>query len=129
MAKTVIQNIKFKARQDELYQMYMDPVKHSKIVDSEVSLASRVGGKFSAFDMIDGHFLLLEEGKRIVQTWRARNWEKKDEDSILIINFTSVRGGGEIDLVHAIIPDYDYQEVQKGWHNYYWLPWKKYLAN
>jgi len=129
MAKTVIQNIKFKARPDELYQIYMNPEKHAAAVGDKVSLEPVAGGKFSAFDMIEGRFIYLEEGKVIVQTWRAGNWEKKDPDSILILHFTSVRGGGEIDLVHAHIPDYDYVEVQKGWHEYYWLPWKKYLSN
>ncbi len=129
MANNIIQKIKFKARPDELYQMYMNPKKHAVLIGDQVSLEPEVGGNFSAFDMIRGRFLLLEESERIVQTWRAGNWEKKDPDSILILTFTSVRGGGEIDLVHAYVPDYDRQNVNDGWHKYYWLPWKKYLAN
>ena len=128
MAGNVVQKVKFKARPDELYQIYMDPEKHAAAVGAKVILEPKVGGKFSAFGMIRGHFLLLEEGERIVQTWRAGNWEKKDQDSILILTFSGVRGGGEIHLVHAYVPDYDRQGVQEGWHQYYWLPWKKYLA-
>lgn len=35
---------------------------------------------------------------------------------------------GRIDLVHVNVPCHDYRGVNQGWKNYYWKPWRKYLA-
>ena len=128
MAKNVVQKIRFKATPEQLYQTYMDPKEHAKAIGSKVNLEPKVGGKFSAFGMLEGRFLLLEKGKKIVQTWRGDHWKKTDPDSILILNFNKIPGGGEIELIHAQVPDHDYKGVQQGWPKYYWGPWKKYLA-
>jgi activator of HSP90 ATPase len=127
MAKTVVQKIKFKTTPDKLYQIYMDAKKHAAATGAKVSLEPVVGGKFSAFGMLKGRFLLLEKGKRIVQTWRGKHWKKTDPDSLLILNFKKVPGGGEIDMVHTHIPNHDFKGIQKGWPQHYWRPWKKYL--
>jgi len=66
-------------------------------------------------------------GKQIVQFWRATHW-KKDDWSILVLNFSRVAGGAQIDLVHIGVPSYDQKGVRKGWPKYYWRPWKKYLS-
>ena len=128
MAKNVIQKVKFRAKPGELYRIYMDPRKHAKAVGSKVRLQPRVGGRFSAFGMLEGRFLLLEKGRKIVQTWRGKHWKKSDPDSILILNFKKAPGGAEVALVHAEIPDHDYRGIQKGWPKHYWGPWKRFLA-
>ncbi len=127
MAKNVIRRVKFKATPENLYQIYMDSKKHAKAIRSTVRLEPKVGGRFSAFGMLEGRFLLLEKGKKIVQTWRGKHWKKSDPDSILILNFKKVPGGTEIFLVHAGVPDHDYRDIQHGWLKYYWRPWRKYL--
>ena len=71
MAKNVTQKVKFKATPEELYHLYMDPKKHAKAIGSKVSLQPKVGGRFSAFGMLEGRFLLLEKGKKIVRRLAA----------------------------------------------------------
>jgi hypothetical protein len=63
----------------------------------------------------------------IVQTWRGSNWKKSEGDSILILTFNKVSGGGRINLVHANVPDRDYAGINRGWNKYYWKPWRAYL--
>ena len=29
---------------------------------------------------------------------------------------------------HANVPENDFDSIKKGWHEYYWKPWKKYLS-
>ena len=128
MAKNVIQRIQFNATPETLYAIYMDPRKHAKAIGSKVRLVPKEGGRFSAFGMLEGRFLLLEKGKRIVQTWRGMHWKKSDPDSILILTFKKTPGGAEIMLVHAQVPEHDYKGIQQGWPTHYWRPWKKYLA-
>jgi activator of HSP90 ATPase len=88
----------------------------------------KVGGHFRAFDgMLEGKTLLIVPDRQIVQFWRATHWKKEDW-SILMLTFSRVAGGAQIDLVHVGVPAYDQKGVRKGWPKYYWKPWKKYLG-
>jgi activator of HSP90 ATPase len=110
-----------------LFEIYTDSKKHSAATGSKASVSRKVGGEFAAFDdMLSGRNLVIPN-RLIVQAWRAAHWKKTDLDSILILNFSKVAGGGRIDLVHVNVPDYDYEGVSLGWPKYYWKPWKRYL--
>jgi hypothetical protein len=63
-----------------------------------------------------------------VQSWRSSNFRKRDGDSTLILRFTPAGRKGRIDLVHVNVPDQDYKGVSEGWKDYYWKPWRRYLA-
>lgn len=68
-------------------------------------------------------------GRLIVQAWRSTAFRKRDHDSTLILRFLPAgRNRGRIDLVHVNVPSHDYRGVNQGWKNYYWKPWRKYLA-
>jgi hypothetical protein len=43
----------------------------------------------------------------IVQSWRAKPWKKSDPDSILILFLHKADRGGQIELIHVGMPDYD----------------------
>ena len=64
----------------------------------------------------------------IVQAWRSSQWSKDDADSILILTFNRTKSGGRIDLVHVNVPEHDHKGVTKGWPEFYWRPWRTYLA-
>ena len=129
MTKTLIQSANFKnCSPKQLYEIYMDSKKHAAAIGSKAAVQNKVGGSFSAFGMLQGKFLALVKDKMIVQAWRSSKFRKSDEDSILILRFGPVQGGARIHLVHAFIPDHDYRDIQKGWPNYYWKPWRKYLS-
>jgi len=128
MAKTIIQSITFKkVSPKQLYETYMDAKKHAAATGSEVSVQNEVGGSFSAFGCLKGRFLFLVQDKLIVQTWRSINFQKSDEDSILILSLKKVKAGTKLDMVHAFVPKSDYAGVKKGWPKYYWNPWAKYF--
>ena len=124
----VRQTVTFKASPETLFRLYLDPKQHAAAIADKVSISRKVGARFTAFNgMLSGRNLVIVPGKLIVQTWRARPWKPRDPDSILILRFRKARGGGTIDLVHAGMPDYDYQPIKRGWTRYYWTPWKAYL--
>ena len=54
----------------------------------------------------------------------AKPWKKSDPDSILILLFHKADRGGQIELIHVGMPDYDYFPITRGWTKYYWTPWK-----
>ncbi len=129
MAKTIQQTARFSVPPDVLFDTYLDSKKHSAATKSKASISRRVGGKFSAFyGMLQGRNLAIVPKRMIVQAWRGSDWKQAKLDSILILTFSKIRGGGQIDLVHANIPDHAYSGIRRGWPKYYWNPWKAYLS-
>ncbi len=127
--KTLVQEIKFNTAPEKLYDIYLDSEKHSLAIGAKTQMSRKKGGAFTAHDgYIRGRNLMLVPGKMIVQSWRATDWESKDGESILILAFEKAAGGAVITMVHANVPDGHAALLEKGWKDYYWKPWKKYLA-
>jgi activator of HSP90 ATPase len=128
LTNIIRQKFKFNTSPELLFDFFTDSKKHSEATGAKASTSRKVGGKWSAFDgMICGRNLVVIPKRMIVQAWRAAHWKKTDLDSILILNFNKVRGGGRIDLVHVNVPDHDIAGVSHGWPKYYWKPWRAYL--
>jgi activator of HSP90 ATPase len=122
------QSVRFRTSPQVLYHLYLDSNKHSLATGAPARISQKVGGKFTAFGrQLEGKTLFLAPGKQIVQLWRATHWKKEDW-SILVLNFSKVAGGAQIDLVHVGVPPYDLKGVRQGWPKYYWRPWKKFLS-
>jgi activator of HSP90 ATPase len=65
--------------------------------------------------------------KRIVQTWRAQDWNKKDLDSTFIIDLEKKGKDVVLHAIHANVPDKHAKGIDKDWNTFYWEQWKKYL--
>ena len=130
MSKTIVQKVVFKNTTPKvLYDLYMDAKKHSEATGVPAKISATEGSKFSAHGgYINGKNLQLIKDKLIVQTWRAEDWDKEDLDSTFIISLESKGNDVVLNAIHANVPDSKSEEVSKGWHEYYWKPWKKYLA-
>ena len=129
MSETIVQSVYFAATPARLYSIYLNEKKHAAAMNAPASIKPKVGGTFSAFNMLSGKFLELQKNKLIVQTWRSKSWKKSERDSILIMRFEKYRKGARIELVHAHVPDYDYPDIQSGWEKYYWIPLRTYLKD
>lgn len=128
MAKTIQQRVAFGVPPEKLFDIYLDPEKHSAAIDSQASVSGKVGGKFTALQgALRGRNLAIVPKRMIVQSWRGADWQETDLDSILILTFSKARRGGRIDLVHANVPDRWHAMINKGWNAYYWKRWKAYL--
>ena len=64
----------------------------------------------------------------IVQTWRGIDWKKNDPDSIFMIQLEAKGKDVVLHAIHAIVPDQHAADIDQGWHDYYWNPWKDHLA-
>ena len=106
----------------------MDSKKHSASTGGRAVISRKVGGKFTAHNgALAGHNLVVIPNRMVVQTWRATHWKTPDV-SILVLTFSKVPGGGQVDLVHANVPAHDHKGVSEGWPKYYWKPWKEYFS-
>lgn len=128
MKKVIHHSVILEAQANRLFDMYMDPAIHGAITGGPVIVSPAIGSKFSAFDgMISGRTLSVVPKKHIIQLWRANHWKAEDRDSILVLTFVHEGENGKIELTHLDVPEYDFDNVNKGWLEYYWKPWREYL--
>ena len=130
MPKTIVHDIVFRnTTPKDLYELYMNSKKHSIATGAPATISAKEGEKFSAHDgWITGENLKLIKNQLIVQTWRSKNWNPEDKNSIFTVYFEPKGNNVVVHAIHANVPDKDYEGVNKGWHQHYWEPWKKYLA-
>ncbi len=128
MPKTIQQKATFRASPETLFDLYLSSRKHSAATGAEAMMSRKVGGKFTAHNgHLHGRNLAIVPKRLIVQSWRGSDWKKRDLDSILVLVFSRVRGGGRISMVHMNVPDAHASSIKRGWGEYYWKRWKAYL--
>jgi len=128
MTPVIQQSVRFRTTPQALFDLYLDSRQHSRSTGAPAQMSRKVGGKFKTFDgRLEGRNLHIVQGKQIVQLWRATHWKREDW-SILVLCFSRVAGGAQIDLFHIGVPTYDHKGVRQGWPKYYWKPWRKYLT-
>lgn len=72
---TVTEDIEFQTSAKELYDVFVQPEKLSAWTRSPAQIEAKVGGKVVLFQgNVSGEFTVLEEGKKIEQTWRLPQW-------------------------------------------------------
>ena len=129
MTPAIQQSEDFAVSPETLYELYMDSKKHTQGTGMPARISRKIGGTFTAFGgKIGGKNLMLVPNRMIVQAWRASHWKKSDPDSILVIEFSKIKGGTRVDLVHVNVAEDDYKGVSEGWPKYYWQPWHDHLA-
>jgi len=130
MSKTLTQKLVFKNTTTKtLYDLYMNAKLHALIAGSVVKISAKTGTKFSAHgDYIRGKNLHLVKNRQIVQTWRAEDWSKDDVDSIFMICLEQRGKDVVLNMVHGFLPEKELDGIKKGWFDYYWNPWKRYLS-
>ena len=78
---------------------------------------------------ISGSFLELEEGFRIVQTWRTNMWPEGYEDSQLTLTFEPTdEGHTRLTMEHERVPSEQASAYREGWEEYYWEPLRRYFS-
>ena len=128
MTKPIIQKIKFSGVSSEtLYSQYLNPKVHSEITDSTAVISSKEGKNFSAYDgYITGKNIRLLPDKMIVQSWKASDW-KENEESVLVLEFENSGEDCFLQMTHIGVPESELSGISRGWKDFYWSPWKKYL--
>ncbi len=66
---------------------------------------------------IRGTVLEADTNKRLVQTWKPRNWDI--EDSVVIFELVPTEEGTQVNLTHENVQDWDYDGTAEGWDIYY----------
>ena len=111
-----------------LYDTWLNSDEHSEFTGSKAEIRPNVGSKLSAWDgYITGSNLTLQPYGRIVQTWRATDFPKGAMDSRLEILLEKAGNGTRVTLIHTKLPSAKLKDYEKGWHDFYFKPMKKYF--
>lgn len=128
MAKTIRQTTTINAPPHEVYEALLDSKKHAAFTGGTAKISRRVGGRFSVFDRwATGKILELQKDAKIVQTWRTEDFEEDDPDSRVTFTIHRAERGSRLTMVHANVPDREYEALKQGWIDFYWTPMKAYL--
>ncbi|MEI6290005.1 MAG: SRPBCC family protein [Chloroflexota bacterium] len=129
MKNRIEQTVTFIAAPHEVYETIMDSDRHSTFTNSEVIMSRVVGGEYSAYDgYITGKNVELVPDKKIVQTWKAVDWEE-GQYSIITFILTPIPTGTQLQFIHEKLPDGTEEEFTQGWIDNYWEPMKQYFEN
>ena len=125
--KTIKQKVIFNVNPHEVFEALMDSKKHSEFTSSSAKISRKVGGAISAYDdYISGENLELEKDKKIVQKWRAIDWEK-DHYSMVTYELKKIKTGTELSFTQTDVPADQYEDINQGWIDHYWIPMKEML--
>lgn len=118
-----------RAQPSAVYRAWLDPRTHAAFTGGGVATSEpRIGGAFTAWGgYIQGTYLVLEPGERIVHAWRTTDFPAAAPDSRVEVFFEAARGGTRLTVVHAQIPTGQEADYQAGWSDFYFRPMKKYF--
>ena len=125
--KNVKQNVVFDASPHEVYELLMDEKKHALFTGAKAKISKKVGESFSAYDgYIVGKNVELVPDKKIVQLWRASDWQK-GYFSIVTFVLKEKKGKTELTFVHEGVPVECVEDISQGWKDHYWERMKEAL--
>ena len=122
------QQVTLNATPQAIYDILMDSKAHTTLTGAKAKISTKAGGAFEVYDgYAFGKNIDLLPGKRIVQTWRAKEdkWPA-DHDSIIVFELKAL-GKGRMKLVfeHREVPAAMADNFKQGWTDFYWTPLKK----
>src|SRR5438552_2813806 len=91
------------AEPDRVFAAWMDSREHAAFTGGgEAVVEPWSGGRFIAWDgYMHGILLGVDEGRRIVQTWRTSEFPPEFRDSRLVVEFEPTRGGTRVVVRHS----------------------------
>jgi uncharacterized protein YndB with AHSA1/START domain len=127
--ETIRQEILLPSPPHVVFDAYVDGAQHAAFTGSPAESAARVGGRFRAYDgYIDGVFLELVRGRRIVQSWRATDFPPEYPHSRLELALEPEGAGTRLVMRHSEVPRSMAPAYAQGWQEFYWQPLRRYLA-
>lgn len=127
MTKTIEYTVRFNTNPANVYDALMDSEKHTAFCGAPATIENKEGGSFSCYGgALQGTTTKLEENKKIVQQWRAGDWEE-GVYSELTYELEQKGDQTELNFVQTGVPDKSYNSINEGWENMYWAKMKTYF--
>jgi activator of HSP90 ATPase len=129
--KTIKQSVTFAAKPEKVYQLIMDPKKHTAFTGSKASVSSKINGRFNVFNgYCHGYNIELVEGKKIVQAWHfAEEGWPEGHYSLCTFIFEPSGEKTKLSFHQSGVPVESAEALSDGWKQFYWEPMKAFLKN
>lgn len=122
------QTVRIAAPADAVYHALASTEGHTAMTGAPATVSHEVGGAWTAYGgAIHGLNVELTPGRRLVQVWRAKNW---DEGVWSLVRFTFEPDGDgtTITMDHLAVPDGAAEHLKAGWEANYWAPLRAWAA-
>jgi len=122
------QEIDLKATPQRIYEILLSSKDFAACTGMPAEIDPKEGGAFSMFGgMIVGRNIELVPSQRVIQAWRPADWPA---GLYSLVRFELKPRGSETTVVldHSSFPAGGYDHLSAGWHEHYWEPLKKFLA-
>jgi uncharacterized protein YndB with AHSA1/START domain len=114
---------------ERVYSAWLDSGAHSAFTGKTAKIDPTIGGKFTTLDgYAHGRTVDLLPGRRIVQTWRTKEFPTAARDSRLEIQFESADGATRLTILHSLLPEGQGGRCQKTWQDRYFAPMRGYFG-
>jgi len=125
--KNLKYKIRIKAAPMDVYNALMDNESHEKITGMKADNSDKAGGHFVQCNgHHHGYNLLLQPGKRIIQSWNANDFPNGHHS---VTDWKFEKAGDEtiVSLYHYAVPKSEVDHIESGWEKTYLFPLKAYL--
>ncbi len=127
MPQNIRQNIVFENVPSVIYELLMDPEKHSLFTDAEAKINREIGGKVFCYNnYIEAINVELAKDTRMVQAWRGTDWNE-GEWSLVVFNLQKSGNTTLLTFEQYGIPDKHAKSIENGWEEHYWSKMKNYI--
>ncbi|MFW9851736.1 MAG: SRPBCC domain-containing protein [Candidatus Thorarchaeota archaeon] len=116
--------IQFNASPHEIYELIIDEKKHREFSNAYVEIDRKTGGKYNCYNSIFGEIISLEQGRKIIYTWRGNDWLKGHYATVYFA-FKEIPERTLIEFKLKDIPDIEpfcNIDWKAGWEAAYWKP-------
>lgn len=113
---------------ERVYAAWTTSDGHAAMTGAAAEVDARAGGRHTAWDgYIEGTTLEIEDGRRILQTWRTADFPDGAADSRIEVTFEPVAEGTRLTIVHTDIPPGQGPDYRQGWQDFYFTPMAAYF--
>jgi activator of HSP90 ATPase len=122
MTTHIHQEQAFAASPDEIFAALTQSAEFGTMTGAPAQIDPAPGGEFSLFGgAICGRNIECVPGIRLVQAWRASNW---DDGVYSVVRFELVPDAAKTKVIldHAGFPEGTGEHLDAGWHPNYWEP-------
>ncbi len=129
MTHHIRQEVALSAAPERVYNLLTKAEEFSAMCGgAPAEIDSKPGGAFTCFGgMIHGRNIECVPGQRLVQAWRAKNWED-GQYSMVRFALEADGEGTKLVLDHSSFPEGQGEHLAQGWQKNYWEPMKKRFA-
>ena len=112
-----------------LYFAWIDSTHHSSMTGQTAKIDPVVGAKYSACDgYVTGKLVILDLGRRIVESWRTTDFPRDAADSRVEVHFETLGLSTRLLILHTEIPEGQSEKYKALWNERYIAPMRAYFS-